>query len=110
MNDRTLSYIYKEKTMLGEALRLLRVYHDLNQTEAATKLGISKSYLSEIENKNKIPTIALLEKYSSAFDVPVSQIMYFSETMHDNTSLGKASKFTAGKILKLMQFIEARSQ
>ena len=36
--------------MLSEALRLIRVFHDLKQTELADRLGVSKSYLSEIES------------------------------------------------------------
>ena len=35
--------------MLSEALRLIRVFHDMKQTELADRLSISKSYLSEIE-------------------------------------------------------------
>lgn len=42
-------YVSTGAAMLSEALRLIRVFHDMKQTELAQRLGISKSYLSEIE-------------------------------------------------------------
>ena len=36
--------------MNGEVLRLLRVFNDIKANELAKQLGISKSYLSEIEH------------------------------------------------------------
>lgn len=95
--------------MLNEALRLIRVYHDLRQTEMADKLRISKSYLSEIEKGRKKPTLELVEKYSYTFDVPVSSIMFFAENMENSGAYEKARGFVASKIISLMQFLEQRS-
>src|SRR3546814_14803062 len=53
---RTLNSLLKGDAMLGEALRLIRVYHDLKQKQAAERLEVSKSYLSEIERGLKAPT------------------------------------------------------
>ena len=39
--------------MQSDALRLVRVFHDMSQTALAERLGISKSYLSEIEKGEK---------------------------------------------------------
>ena len=58
--------------MLSEALRLIRVFHDMKQTELAQRLGISKSYLSEIESGKKPPRMDLIERYVSEFDIPSS--------------------------------------
>jgi transcriptional regulator with XRE-family HTH domain len=95
--------------MLGEALRLLRTFHDLNQTETAKKLGISKSYLSEIENEEKQPTLALLQKYSNEFDLPISSIMFFAESVDSKTSYDTARTIVASKIVKLLRFLEERT-
>jgi transcriptional regulator with XRE-family HTH domain len=62
----------RRNVMLNEALRLIRVYHDVRQSEMAEKLGISKSYLSEIEHDRKRPTLDLVEKYAEIFKIPVS--------------------------------------
>lgn len=94
--------------MLGEALRLIRVYHDLKQKEAAERLGVSTSYISELEKGDKTPTLAVIEKYSRAFDMPVSSIMFFAENL-DGAPVDNARSFVAGKVLALLQFLEARS-
>lgn len=94
--------------MLGEALRLIRVYHDLKQKEAAARLGVSTSYISELERGDKTPTLAVIEKYAQAFDMPVSSIMFFAESL-DGGPVDGARSFVAGKVLALLQFLEARS-
>jgi transcriptional regulator with XRE-family HTH domain len=95
--------------MLGEALRLIRVYHDLKQNQAATKLGLSTSYLSELEGGSKTPTLDVIQKYSKEFDLPVSSIMFFAENVESGKAPERARTMVAGKILKLMQFLEARA-
>ena len=50
--------------MLGEALRLIRVFHDVKLNELAEQLGVSKGYISEIESQKKKPSLDLIEKYS----------------------------------------------
>lgn len=95
--------------MLNEALRLIRVYHDIKQSEAAERLGISKSYLSEIEKGHKKPTLELIDKYADAFGIPASSIMFFSENMDKQGSYDQARTFVASKILSLMRFLEERS-
>ena len=67
--------------MLNHALRLMRVFHKLIQKEVAELLRISKSHISEIESGKKTPTLAVLERYASVFEVPVSSIFFFSENM-----------------------------
>lgn len=66
---------------LPNALRLLRLHHDLSQREAAQKLGISPSYLSEIESGTKEPTLGLLNTYALMFNVPASSILFFAENI-----------------------------
>jgi transcriptional regulator with XRE-family HTH domain len=63
--------------MLGKALKLIRSYYDLSQTELCSRLGISNSHLSEIESGKKQPSIELLRKYSDYFEIPLSSILFF---------------------------------
>ena len=95
--------------MLNEALRLIRVYHDLRQTEMADKLGISKSYLSELEKGSKRASLDLVEKYANHFQIPVSSIMFFSENINNTRAYEKARGAVAAKIIRLMQFLEERA-
>lgn len=95
--------------MLNEALRLIRVFHDMKQTDAAKALGVSPSYLSEVESGKKKPTLELIEKYAEAFRIPSSSIMYFSENMGQARPVEVTRTAVASKIIKLMQFLEAKS-
>lgn len=99
--------------MLSEALRLIRVFHDLKQVELAIKLGISKSYLSEIESGKKVPTIDLIEKYEREFEIPKSSILFFSERLSDpsldDEAADGARKVIARKILDFLRVVEART-
>jgi len=80
--------------MLNEALRLIRVFHDMKQTALCNEFGISRSYLSEIESGKKTPSLDLVQQYSDFFDIPSSSIMLFSEKI--NT--GKRPRTEAGRV------------
>lgn len=95
--------------MLNRALKLLRTYHQLKQIELAKRLGVSNSYLSEIETGLKTPGVDLLEKYAEVFKMPVSSIMLFSETMSSNRTTGDKLRIAAAdKILRLLEWIDER--
>jgi transcriptional regulator with XRE-family HTH domain len=96
--------------MISEALRLIRVYHDLNQSELAEKLETSKSYISEIESGIKAPTLALIERYAVEFNMPASAILFFAENMDSPSAASVARRFVSRKILTLLRFIEERSE
>jgi len=95
--------------MLNRALRLLRTYHQLKQIELAQRLGVSNSYLSEIETGSKTPGIDLLEKYAAVFKMPVSSILLFSEKISDEQRVGEKIRIAAAdKILKLLEWIDEK--
>ncbi len=94
--------------MLGEALRLIRVFHDFKQTEVAARLGISKSYLSEIESGSKEPTLQVIGRYAEVFELPASSILFFAESLETSRPRDQARKFVAGKILTLLRFLDER--
>lgn len=95
--------------MLSEALRLIRVFHDLKQFEVADRLGVSKSHISEIEKGTKTPSLELLEKYSVEFRIPVSSIMFFSEAL-PNAQKGEAVRAKmASKVIDILKFVERKS-
>ena len=96
--------------MLNRALRLLRTYHQLTQIDLAKLLGISNSYLSEIESGEKSPSLDLLEKYAILFKMPVSSILLFSESIKQERSAGSKLRIgAADKILRLLEWLEERN-
>lgn len=97
--------------MLHRALRLLRTYHQLTQVELARRLGISNSYLSEIEKGgDKEPSLELLGKYADIFKMPVSSILLFSEQIGSNGKPGTKLRIaSADKILRLLEWLEERN-
>lgn len=88
--------------MINEALRLLRIFHDYKSKDLSEMLGISQSYLSEIENGHKSPSIDLINKYAELFNIRPSAIMFFSEELNQ----GKSKTIAKNTILKLMKALE----
>ncbi|MCH7778018.1 MAG: helix-turn-helix transcriptional regulator [Gemmatimonadetes bacterium] len=99
--------------MLSEALRLIRVFHDVKQNELAVRLGISNSYLSEIESGKKAPSVEIIEKYASEFQIPASSILFFSEQLGDLSSghdmADKVRGAIARKVINFLNIVEART-
>jgi transcriptional regulator with XRE-family HTH domain len=95
--------------MMSEALRLLRVFHDLKQFELAEKLSISKAHISEIESGLKTPSFDLIEKYSAFFKIPVSAIVFFAEELPNAKTGEKIRTKMAGKVIDFLQFVENKA-
>ena len=93
--------------MQHEALRLVRVFHDMNQTTLADRLQISKSYLSEIESGKKQATLELLRKYADTFGMPLSSLLFFAEQV-DGGAREKARAVIAGKVVKMLDWMAAK--
>ncbi|HEV7269948.1 helix-turn-helix transcriptional regulator [Pseudoxanthomonas sp.] len=95
--------------MFGEALRLVRSFHDVNQAELADALGISRSYLSEIESGKKVPSLDLLQKYSAHFSIPLSSLILFSENAGESPRDLKVKSMLGEKAIAILQWIEKKS-
>ena len=99
--------------MLSEALRLLRVFHDLKQKDLAGKIGVTNTYISEIENDNRTPSLETLEKYADFFNIPLSSILFFAEQIEKNEAnpkrIARAQNAIAEKIISFLQIIEQRT-
>jgi len=92
--------------MNGEALKLIRVYHNLSQTQLAAELGISKSHLSGLESGAKNVSLSILEKYATHFDIPVSSLMLFMERSVDpKTGHPDARALVSKKALRMLHWI-----
>lgn len=77
----------------------------MNQTELASKLQISNSYLSELETGKKQVSIELLKKYADIFDIPPSSLLMFSEIIENETFPEVARVKIANKMIKIMNWL-----
>jgi transcriptional regulator with XRE-family HTH domain len=90
--------------MYNRALKLIREYHRLSRTELAQKVGLSKSYVSELERGRK-PTIEVIERYAETFRIPVSSLLLFAEYSDDPNMPERARAFAADKVLKMLEWL-----
>lgn len=59
--------------------KLLRIANNKSVSELAGEIGVSPSYISEVENGKRLPSNALRKKYSETLGVKESTILYFDE-------------------------------
>ena len=91
--------------MVNRALRLIRAYHNMNLSVAAERVGLSKSYISEMERGRKKVSLDVLEKYSVAFDLPISSLMLFAERVEDGGFSEESRIYVANKALKMLEWV-----
>lgn len=93
--------------MIGEALRLLRIFNGYKSAELAQKLEISQSYVSEIENSKKRPTMEILDKYANVFGMKISTLMLFAESLEcDFEAHNEKKQKVALAGMKLLKILE----
>src|SRR4051812_20850722 len=95
--------------LYARALTLVRRFHDIPQARAAELLGISRSYISELEKGSKKPSIDVLERYARVFDLPLSQLLVFAEASARPGARDRARVFAAEKVLRMLEWIDDRS-
>ena len=86
--------------MIGDILKRTRTIYGYKASELSELLGISKSYLSEIENNKKQPSLELLKKYSEIYDMKLSSLILLSENYEENN---KSDKFIRNMMIKLIE-------
>lgn len=62
--------------VIGERLRALREQKKLSQGEIEKRTGLLRCYVSRVENGHTVPSIATLEKYARALEVPLYEFFY----------------------------------
>ena len=88
--------------MIGETLKRTRNIYGITANKMSLKLGISASYLSEIENEKKQPSIELLEKYADIYGIKLSSLILLSENIEDAKKRNDGSVFIRKLMLNLI--------
>lgn len=84
----------------AKILKLVRNGRNISQDELADSLGVTKSYISYIENNKKTPGIKFLQSFSDFFDIPLPLLLW--EGFDIQPSAGKADKEIKKRIDDLM--------
>ena len=81
---------------LGLAVKTLRKNKGLTQGNFCEMVGITQSYLSQVENGNKEPSIDVVKKIADALGTPMPVLFWFTLTEEDVDE----SKVEVFKLLK----------
>lgn len=65
----------KESAKLGKNLRRIRTEKGITQGDIVRKLGVSRSFVSNIENGKTNPTLATIAKLAKALGVNIEELM-----------------------------------
>jgi transcriptional regulator with XRE-family HTH domain len=65
--------------LIGDRLRGLREEKKLSQGDLQKRTGLTRGYISRVENSHIVPAIENLEKMTRAMDVPLYQLFYDGE-------------------------------
>lgn len=97
--------------MYHRALKLLRLYHRMSQVQLAKEIGLSRSFVSELESDSgKKPSIDVLERYAAFFNIPVSSLLLFAERSTSPDVTDKTRVYAADKVLKMLEWLDETTQ
>jgi transcriptional regulator with XRE-family HTH domain len=85
----------------NKSLKVFRSFHRLSQSALAEKIGVPKSFISEIESGKRTVTLNLVEKYAELFSIAPSEILALSEAYDEREYSSAPSKL----LLKLIDWI-----
>ena len=64
--------------MIELFIRKIRIEQNMTQEELSRKSGISESYISELENNLKMPTILTLCKLAEVLEVEITKLYKYT--------------------------------
>jgi len=60
---------------MGKLINMLRKVNGLTQARLAKELGVTRAYLSQVENGHKEPSLVLLRKIAEFFEIPLAVLV-----------------------------------
>jgi transcriptional regulator with XRE-family HTH domain len=88
---------------MNSALRLIRIFHELSQTDVAEALEMPKSWISELESGKRPVTLNVLRRYADYFELPLSSLVLFAETVAEDEQ-GSHKPTIAAKALRMLSW------
>lgn len=78
----------------SEKLKMLREELELNQSQMADRLGVSRGSISFYENGDRIPDIEFLSRVSEAFHVSSDWLLGFNDVRSSDPEVQQICKYT----------------
>jgi len=72
---------------IGKRLRELRHAKGMSQGDVEDRLGLSRCYISQVENGRTIPTLGVLERWARAMGFGLHQIFMAGEGQREATGV-----------------------
>lgn len=88
--------------VIGDVLKHMRKIYGYKAVEMSKELGISTSYLSEIENGKKQPSLEHLKKYAQLFGIKLSSLILLSESYEEAEKSGKGTALIRSMMISLI--------
>lgn len=90
---------------IGRKLRELRLAENLSQGEIEKRTGLLRAYTSRVENGHSTPSIATLEKYARALEIPLYALFYEgSRSAQFDLKLKKMKQLSEASISRTHEF------
>ena len=89
--------------MIGDILKRTRAIYGYKASEMSEMLQISRSYLSEIENNKKQPSLDLLKRYSEIYGIKLYSLILLSENYDEADKKKKGDMFIKNMMIHLIE-------
>ena len=89
--------------MIGDILKRMRLIYGFKASEMSKTIGISPSYLSEIESGKKQPSLDHLQKYANCFGIKLSSLILLSESYEEAEKEGKGTAMIRSMMISLIR-------
>ena len=66
---------WKTAKKLGQNIRYFRLARHMTQADLCRELGVDRAYMSNLENGNKNPTLATIERVAVALGVSTNTLL-----------------------------------
>lgn len=82
--------------IVSERLRFIREQRNLTQGDIEKRTGLKRSYVSRLEHGRTIPSLATLERFAQALEVPLYHFFYDGDEPPKAASLPRSVQVTDG--------------
>lgn len=71
---------------IGQVIKSKRIQKNLTQNEVAENIGISRNYLSDIENGRYMPSVTTLSELASYLQIDLNFLIKMTEIQYEERS------------------------